>query len=79
LHPRFAEAGYIIASTDYERLGTPGHHHPYIVGIGDGRGVLDAAKAAGQLPGAEAGDLTAILGVSRVVTRRRSPPNVRPS
>jgi hypothetical protein len=63
-HPSFAEAGYIIAYTDYEGLGTPGRH-PYIVGVSEGRGVLDAAKAARQLPGAEAGDQLAIIGFSQ--------------
>jgi hypothetical protein len=43
------EAGYVVAMTDYEGLGTPGRN-PYLVGESEGRGVLDAAKAAAQLP-----------------------------
>ena len=38
-------AGYVVAATDYEGLGTPGLH-PYIVGQSEGRGMLDAARAA---------------------------------
>src|SRR6185503_18627229 len=42
------DAGYLIAATDYEGLGTPGPH-PYLVGGSEGRGVLDAARAAAHL------------------------------
>ena len=41
-------AGYAIARTDYEGLGTPGVH-PYLVGTSEGRSVLDAARAARAL------------------------------
>ena len=44
------DQGYVIASTDYEGLGTPGLH-PYLVGPSEGRGMLDIVRAAGQLPG----------------------------
>ncbi len=57
-------AGYLVASTDYEGLGTPGRH-PYLVGESEGRSVLDAARAASQLPGADAGDRMAIAGYSQ--------------
>ncbi|MDP8988286.1 MAG: lipase, partial [Actinomycetota bacterium] len=33
-------AGYVVAATDYEGLGTPGPH-PYLVGASAGRSVLD--------------------------------------
>lgn len=56
--------GYVIATSDYEGLGTPGRH-PYLVGESEGRGVLDAAVAAGQLPGAQVGDRFAIAGYSQ--------------
>jgi dienelactone hydrolase len=59
-----ADAGYVIAMTDYEGLGTPGLH-PYLVGESEGRGILDAAKAARQLPDAGAGDRLAIWGYSQ--------------
>ncbi len=45
--------GYVIAATDYPGLGTPGPH-PYIVGDSEARAVLDAARAARQIPAAHA-------------------------
>ncbi|RVU15452.1 alpha/beta fold hydrolase [Methylobacterium oryzihabitans] len=42
--------GYIVAATDYPGLGTPGLH-PYLVGISEGRAVLDSVRAARQLAG----------------------------
>ncbi len=44
----FLSAGYVVAATDYEGLGTPGIH-PYLIGVSEGRGVLDAARAAKNL------------------------------
>jgi pimeloyl-ACP methyl ester carboxylesterase len=58
------EAGYLVAMSDYEGLGTPGRH-PYLVGESEGRGVLDAARAAGQLPDADPGERMAIFGYSQ--------------
>ena len=58
------ERGWIIAITDYEGLGTPGRH-PYLVGESEGRGVIDAVRAAGQLPDAEASATTLIGGYSQ--------------
>ena len=43
-------AGYAIANTDYEGLGTPGAH-PYLVGRSEGRGVVDIVHASRQLDG----------------------------
>ena len=60
----FLDAGYLVAQTDYEGLGTPGRH-PYLVGESEGRGVLDAAIAAEQLPDADGGDQLAIFGYSQ--------------
>ena len=48
------KAGYAIANTDYEGLGTPGVH-PYIVGRSAGRGVVDIVRASRQLDGRLAG------------------------
>lgn len=56
--------GYVVASTDYEGLGTPGRH-PYLVGESEGRSVLDAALAAQQIPGIEVGKETVIAGYSQ--------------
>ena len=44
------KAGYAVANTDYEGLGTPGIH-PYLVGRSEGRGVVDIVRAARQLDG----------------------------
>lgn len=60
----FAGRGYVVAATDYEGLGTPGVH-PILVGESEGRGILDAAKAARQLPGADASDRVGIWGYSQ--------------
>lgn len=60
----FVEAGHVVAMTDYEGLGTPGVH-PYLVGPSEGRSVLDAAKAAGQLPDAQTGTRLALWGYSQ--------------
>jgi alpha-beta hydrolase superfamily lysophospholipase len=46
--------GYVIAATDYAGLGTPGPH-PYLVSDSEARAVLDAVRAAGQIPAARAG------------------------
>lgn len=45
----FVAAGYIVAATDYQGLGTKGPH-PYAVGQSEGRNVLDIVRAAVNLP-----------------------------
>jgi pimeloyl-ACP methyl ester carboxylesterase len=60
----FLEAGYVVAATDYEGLGTAGVH-PYLVGESEGRSVLDAARAARDLPEAGAGDQLLLWGHSQ--------------
>ena len=42
------DAGYAIARSDYEGLGTPGTH-PFLVGKSSGRGILDIVRAAHRL------------------------------
>jgi alpha-beta hydrolase superfamily lysophospholipase len=42
------DAGFVVAATDYEGLGTPGVH-PYLVSVSEGRSVLDAVRAARQV------------------------------
>jgi pimeloyl-ACP methyl ester carboxylesterase len=44
------KAGYAIANTDYEGLGTPGVH-PYLLGRSAGRGVVDIVRASRQIDG----------------------------
>jgi alpha-beta hydrolase superfamily lysophospholipase len=56
--------GYVVASTDYEGLGTPGVH-PYLVGESEGRGVLDAARAAKNLADTHANDDVLVFGHSQ--------------
>jgi alpha-beta hydrolase superfamily lysophospholipase len=58
------DAGYVVAATDYEGLGTPGGH-PYLVGESEGRGVLDAARAARRLDGTGAGRDLVVFGHSQ--------------
>jgi pimeloyl-ACP methyl ester carboxylesterase len=42
---RWLKAGYAVVRTDYEGLGTPGDH-PYLIGVSEGRSVLDVVRAA---------------------------------
>ncbi len=44
------DQGWAVVVSDYAGLGTPGLH-PYLVGKGQGRALLDAARAAQRLPG----------------------------
>ncbi|HET6832424.1 MAG TPA: lipase family protein [Acidimicrobiales bacterium] len=60
----FVDAGYVVVLSDYEGLGTPGRH-PYLVGESEGRGVLDGALAARELPDAETGEQLSIFGYSQ--------------
>lgn len=60
----FIRAGYLVAQTDYEGLGTPGRH-PYLVGESEGRSAVDAIRAAKQLPDAHGGDQLGIIGYSQ--------------
>jgi len=61
---RILDAGYIMASTDYEGLGTPGRH-PYIVGESEARGVIDIVRAARNLEVAEASPNWLVWGHSQ--------------
>jgi acetyl esterase/lipase len=56
--------GYVIAATDYPGLGTP-EIHPYLVGISEGRAVLDSVRAARQIPEVDAGASFAVWGHSQ--------------
>jgi hypothetical protein len=57
-------AGYLVAATDYEELGAP-ERQPYLVGVSEGRSVLDAALAGRMVPGSDAGRDVAIAGYSQ--------------
>jgi alpha-beta hydrolase superfamily lysophospholipase len=54
----------IVAATDYEGQGGPGLH-PYLVGLSEAQGVLDAARAARALAGASAGNTVIAAGYSQ--------------
>jgi acetyl esterase/lipase len=56
--------GYVVAATDYPGLGTPGPH-PYLVGVSEGRAVLDSVRAARALPGVGDGIRFAVWGHSQ--------------
>ena len=60
----FLAAGYVVAATDYEGLGTPGVH-PYLIGESEARGVLDTARAARNLPDTGAGSQLLLWGHSQ--------------
>lgn len=56
--------GWSLVMTDYVGLGTASPH-PYLIGQGEGRSVLDALRAARELPGAELADDTVVWGHSQ--------------
>lgn len=60
----FLRRGFIVVAPDYPGLGSPGVH-PYLVGNSEGWSVLDAVRAARQIPGAMADNRFAIWGHSQ--------------
>jgi acetyl esterase/lipase len=56
--------GYIVTATDYPGLGTAGPH-PYLVGISEGRSVLDSVRAVRNLVQGEAQKRFAVWGHSQ--------------
>lgn len=56
--------GWALVATDYAGLGTAGPH-PYLVGQGEARSVLDAVRAARALDGATLGEQTVVWGHSQ--------------
>ncbi len=60
----FLDAGYVIAATDYQGLGTAGPH-PYLVGTSAAMNALDSVRAARNLPAAEAGNAFVVWGESQ--------------
>src|SRR5579871_3361121 len=61
---RLVAQGYIVTATDYPGLGTPGPH-PYLVGVSEGRAVLDSARAVRALPDGHASNRVALWGHSQ--------------
>ncbi len=62
--PAFIAAGYVVAATDYQGLGTEGTH-PYLVGEVEAMNALDITRAARNLPEAAAGTRFAVWGHSQ--------------
>jgi uncharacterized membrane protein HdeD (DUF308 family) len=56
--------GWVIVATDYVGLGTPGPH-PYLIGQGEARSVLDSVRAARQMPQLSLGRETVVWGHSQ--------------
>ena len=57
-------AGYVVAASDYQGLGTPGPH-PYLVGDSEGMNELDIVRAARNLSEAQAGTEFVVWGHSQ--------------
>lgn len=56
--------GFVIAATDYEGLGTDGSH-PWLVGLSEGRGVIDSVRAAQEITETRAGNRFVAFGASQ--------------
>jgi acetyl esterase/lipase len=56
--------GFVVVATDYEGLGVHGPH-PYLVGVSEGRSILDAARAARAAPGIAMSNRIALFGYSQ--------------
>ena len=56
--------GYVVSATDYPGLGTAGPH-PYLVGVSEGRAVLDLLRAERALPNERIGTRFAVWGHSQ--------------
>ena len=70
-HPLFLEggqamldAGYVIAASDYQGLGTPSPH-PYLIGDVEGMNALDSVRAARNLEAADASEEFVVWGHSQ--------------
>ncbi len=61
---QFLAAGYVVAATDYQGLGTAGPH-PYLVGTAEGRNELDIVRAARNIAETKAGKDFAVWGHSQ--------------
>ncbi len=57
------ERGVVVAGSDYQGMGTPGHHG-YAMGVSEAHSLLDAARAAQRFAPAESGEEVLIVGHS---------------
>ena len=62
--PDFGTGG-IVAASDYVGLGPNGQRHAYLSGASEGRSVIDAVRAARQLPGVSASEEWTTVGISQ--------------
>ena len=60
----FLAQGWIVVSTDFEGIGTPGRH-PYLVGTSEARSMIDAVRAARDLLGRAASSTFVAWGISQ--------------
>src|SRR5262249_32356898 len=56
--------GWVVVATDYAGLGTAGPH-PYLIGQGEGRSVLDGVRAAKQIKSLSLAGQTVVWGHSQ--------------
>lgn len=61
---QLARQGWAMVATDYPGMGAEGRF-PYLIGLGEGHAVLDAARAARQVPDVSLADQTVIWGHSQ--------------
>jgi uncharacterized membrane protein HdeD (DUF308 family)/alpha-beta hydrolase superfamily lysophospholipase len=61
---RVLEEGWVLVATDYLGLGTDGPH-PYLIGEGQARSVLDAVRASRAIDGLRLSDRTVVWGHSQ--------------
>lgn len=61
---RIAAAGWVIVATDYS-FAEKGGPHPYIIGEGEARAVLDSVRAAREMPEIAVGERTVVWGHSQ--------------
>lgn len=64
IQDQVVDAGWTLVATDYVGLGTEGPH-PYLVGQGEGRSVLDAVRAAYELDDVRLARRTVVWGHSQ--------------
>lgn len=62
--PETIERGWVMVATDYIGLGTTGPH-PYLIGQGEARSVLDSVRAAHQMSQLSLADETVVWGHSQ--------------
>ncbi|WP_280502118.1 lipase family protein [Nocardia farcinica] len=62
--PQLLAEGWALVATDYTGLGTAGPH-PFLIGHGEATSVLDAVRAAHQLPDLDLAERTVVWGHSQ--------------